>query len=58
MAWSRYAAVVAVAVASAQLTAQSGPALTLDKKVLTLAAARTIVAAAEAEAVETEPAAG
>ena len=50
MAWSRFAAVVAVAVASAQLTAQSGPALTLDKKVLTLAAARTIVAAAEAEA--------
>ena len=50
MAWSRFGAIVGVAVASAQLTAQSGPALTLDKKVLTLAAARTIVAAAEAEA--------
>ena len=50
MAWSRFASVAALAVASAQLTAQSGPGLTLDKKVLTLAAARTIVAAAEAEA--------
>ena len=50
MTWSRFCAVVAAVVASAQLAAQPGPALTLDKKVLTLAAARTIVAAAEAEA--------
>jgi len=50
MAWSRFGAIVAVVAASAQLAAQSGAALTLDKKVLTLAAARTIVAAAEAEA--------
>ena len=50
MAWNRFGAIVAAVVASAQLAAQSGPALTLDKKVLTLAAARTIVAAAEAEA--------
>jgi len=50
MAWSRFGAIVSVVAASAQLAAQSGAALTLDKKVLTLAAARTIVAAAEAEA--------
>jgi glc operon protein GlcG len=50
MAWSRFGAIGSVVAASAQLAAQSGPALTLDKKVLTLAAARTIVAASEAEA--------
>jgi glc operon protein GlcG len=36
--------------AGGQLSAQSDPALTLDKKVLTLSAARKVVAAAEAEA--------
>jgi glc operon protein GlcG len=50
MTWRCFVAIAALAVASAQLTAQSAPALTLDKKVLTLAAAKTIVAAAEAEA--------
>ena len=33
-----------------QLAAQAGPALTLDKKTLTLSAARRVVAASEAEA--------
>jgi glc operon protein GlcG len=33
-----------------QLAAQAGPALTLDKKALTLSAARRVVAASEAEA--------
>jgi glc operon protein GlcG len=50
MALSRCAIVGALLIASAQLTAQTDQALTLDKKVLTLAAARKIVAAAEAEA--------
>ena len=50
MALSRFAILAALAAASAQPSAQSGPALTFDKKVLTLAAARTAVAAAEAEA--------
>jgi glc operon protein GlcG len=50
MALSRFAIIGALLIGSAQLTAQTDPALTLDKKVLTLAAARKIVAAAEAEA--------
>lgn len=50
MTWSCFAGLAALAVAGAPLAAQSGPGLTLDKKVLTLAAARTAVAAAEAEA--------
>jgi glc operon protein GlcG len=50
MTLSRLVVVAALAAASVQARAQSGPALTLDKKVLTLAAARTAVAAAEAEA--------
>jgi glc operon protein GlcG len=50
MASSRLVVIAALAAASVQARAQSGPVLTLDKKVLTLAAARTAVAAAEAEA--------
>jgi glc operon protein GlcG len=50
MALSRLVVVAAFATATIQASAQSGPALTQDKKVLTLAAARTVVAAAEAEA--------
>ena len=50
MTWSCFAGLAALALAGAPLAAQSGPGLTLDKKVLTLAAARTAVAAAEAEA--------
>jgi glc operon protein GlcG len=46
----RFAMVAGVLLASAQVPAQTDSALTLDKKVLTLAAARQIVAAAEAEA--------
>jgi glc operon protein GlcG len=46
----RFAMVASVLLASAQVPAQTDSALTLDKKVLTLAAARQIVAAAEAEA--------
>jgi hypothetical protein len=40
MALNRFIVCAALAVAGAQLHAQSAPALTLDKKVLTLAAAR------------------
>jgi glc operon protein GlcG len=50
MTWSCFAGLAALAISGAPLAAQSGPGLTLDKKVLTLAAARTAVAAAEAEA--------
>lgn len=50
MVLSRYATIGVLLVGGAQLAAQSDPALTVDKKVLTLAAARKIVAAAEAEA--------
>ena len=50
MILNRFTVCAALAVSSAQLHAQAGPALTFDKKVLTLAAARTAVAAAEAEA--------
>jgi hypothetical protein len=46
----RVATIDALLIGSAQLTAQTDPALTLDKKVLPLPAARKIVAAAEAEA--------
>jgi glc operon protein GlcG len=47
---SRFAIIAALLIASAHVAAQTDPALTLDKKVLTLAAARRIVVAAEAEA--------
>ena len=47
---SCFAIIASLLIASAQVGAQTDPALTLDKKVLTLAAARQIVAAAEAEA--------
>lgn len=50
MALSRFALIGALLIGSAQVATQTDPALTLDKKVLTLAAARKIVAAAEAEA--------
>ena len=50
MTLSRFATICALLLASAQVAAQKDLALTLDKKVLTLAAARQIVAAAEAEA--------
>src|SRR6266550_3407702 len=46
----RVAVVVALFGAGSQILAQTGPALTLDKKALTLAAARRVVAASEAEA--------
>jgi glc operon protein GlcG len=50
MVLSRSVTIAALLIGSAQLAAQSDPALTVDKKVLTLAAARKMVAAAEAEA--------
>lgn len=50
MVSSRFVTIAALLIGSARLAAQSDPALTSDKKVLTLAAARKIVAAAEAEA--------
>ena len=47
---TRILAATAMVVVGGQLFAQSDTGLTLDKKVLTLSAARRVVAAAEAEA--------
>ena len=48
--FTRILAAIAMVVVPGQLFAQSDTGLTLDKKVLTLSAARQVVAAAEAEA--------